>query len=89
MYNYIIGTVTEVNANNISLDNSGVGYLVYTPNPYMFELGKEYKVYIYEQVREDEHSLYGFKDMETKELYLYKVCSKHSHIELYVAAENQ
>ena len=70
MYNYIIGTVTEVNANNISLDNNGVGYLVYTPNPYMFELGKEYKVYIYEQVREDEHSLYGFKDMETKELFL-------------------
>ncbi len=70
MYNYIIGTVTEINANNISLDNNGVGYLVYTPNPYMFELGKEYKVYIYEQVREDEHSLYGFKDMETKELFL-------------------
>lgn len=28
-------------------------------------------------------------DMETKDLYLYKVCSKHSPIELYVAAENQ
>ena len=27
--------------------------------------------------------------METKELYLYKVCSKHSPIELYVAAEDQ
>ena len=70
MYNYIIGKVTEINSNNITLDNNGVGYLVYTPNPYMFELNKEYKVYIYEQVREDEHSLYGFKDLETKELFL-------------------
>ena len=27
--------------------------------------------------------------MDAKDLYLYKVCSKHSPIELYVAAENQ
>ena len=57
-------------SNYIVLDNNGVGYLIYVPNPYSFELNKEYKVYIYEYVREDEHFLYGFKSFEEKELFL-------------------
>ena len=57
-------------SNYIVLDNNGVGYLIYVPNPYSFELNKEYKVYIYEYVREDEHTLYGFKSFEEKELFL-------------------
>lgn len=57
-------------SNYIVLNNNGIGYLVYVPNPYSFELNKEYKVYIYEYVREDEHTLYGFKTYEEKELFL-------------------
>lgn len=70
MYNYIKGTVSEINSNNITLDNQGIGYLIYTPNPYSFEENKEYIVYIYDYIREDEHSLYGFKKYEEKELFL-------------------
>ena len=70
MYNYISGKVTEIESNYIVLDNNGIGYLIYTANPYSFEEGKEYKVYIYQYVREDENSLYGFKSKEEKELFL-------------------
>lgn len=76
MYNYIIGKVTEVTGSYIVLDNNGVGYLVYTPNPYAFTEENEYKVYIYEQVREDELSLFGFKTKEEKELFLKLISVK-------------
>ena len=70
MYSYIEGKVTEIESSYITLDNNGIGYLIYVANPYSFELDKEYKVYVYQQVREDEQTLYGFKTFEEKELFL-------------------
>lgn len=37
MYDYIKGTVTELKNNAIILENNGIGYLIYVPNPYAFE----------------------------------------------------
>jgi len=76
MYNYIYGKVTEVAGNYIVLDNNGIGYLINTPNPYAFNEEKEYKVYIYQQVREDELSLFGFKTKEEKDLFLKLISVK-------------
>ena len=70
MYSYIIGKVTEVMSNAIVLENNGIGYLINTPNPFAFVEGSEYKVYLYQQIKEDEHSLFGFKTKEEKELFL-------------------
>ncbi len=70
MYEYIKGKIVSQESNYIVIDNNGIGYLVYVPNPYSFEIDKEYKVYIYEYVREDENSLYGFKTSEEKEMFL-------------------
>ena len=76
MYNYIFGKVTDIKGNYIVLDNNGVGYQIYTGNPYSFEINKEYKVYIYHLVREDEEGLYGFKTEEEKELFLKLISVK-------------
>lgn len=70
MYEYIKGEITKQESNYIVLDNNGIGYLIYVPNPYSFELNKEYQVYIYQNVREDEITLYGFKTFEEKEMFL-------------------
>ena len=70
MYEYIKGTIEEVETNYVVIDNNGVGYLTYVANPYSYKINEQYKVYIYEYVREDEHSLYGFKTKEEKELFL-------------------
>lgn len=70
MYGYIKGIVTEIESNHIVLDNHGIGYLIYTANPYSFKENEEVKVYIYNQIREDENSLYGFPTKEEKELFL-------------------
>ena len=70
MYEYIKGKIVNQESNYIVLDNNGIGYLVYVSNPYSFEMDKEYTVYIYQCVREDENSLYGFKTKEEKDLFL-------------------
>lgn len=70
MYTYLKGIVTEIESNYIALDVNGVGYLVYTPNPYSFNENEEYKVYVYNMIREDENSIYGFKTKEERDLFL-------------------
>ena len=70
MYEYIKGIVTNVESSYIVLENNGIGYLIYTANPYSFNLEEEYKIYIYQVVKEDELSLYGFKEKEEKDLFL-------------------
>lgn len=70
MYAYINGKVTEIESNYIVVEANGIGYLVYTASPYSFNVGEVYKIYLYQYVREDEISLYGFKSLEEKNLFL-------------------
>lgn len=70
MYGYIKGFVKDIESDYIVLDNNGIGFLIYTASPYSFELDKEYTVYLYQNVREDEISLYGFKSIDEKKLFL-------------------
>ena len=70
MYAYMIGTVTDQTGKGIILEVSKIGYEINVPNPYSYEINKETKVYLYEHIREDEHQLYGFKNIEEKELFL-------------------
>ena len=70
MYSYIKGIVTLIESNYIVLDNNGIGYLIYTPNPYSFKENEETLVWIYQNIREDEMTLYGFKAKEEKDLFL-------------------
>ena len=76
MYDYIKGTITCLKNNAIVLDNNGIGYLIYVSNPYSFEVGKEYKVFVYQKIAEDENSLYGFKTVEEKDLFLKLISVK-------------
>lgn len=70
MYEYIKGMVTEIESTYIVVETGGIGYFIYVSNPYSFSLNMETKVYIYQQVREDELSLYGFHTLEEKQLFL-------------------
>lgn len=76
MYGYISGTIKEIESNYVIIDNHGIGYLIYVPNPYSFMIDKEYVIYTYANVREDEYSLYGFKTKEEKNLFLKLISVK-------------
>lgn len=70
MFEYIIGKVTIIESGYIVLENNGIGYKIFVSNPYSFKEDTEYKIYLYEQIREDEDSLYGFKAKEERDLFL-------------------
>ena len=76
MYNYIIGKINNIENNFIILENNGIGYQIFVANPYAFEIEKEYQVYIYQYIREDENTLYGFKTLEEKSLFLKLISVK-------------
>lgn len=70
MFNFIKGMVVDQEGNYIVLEANNVGFEINVGNPYSYELNKEYKVYTYNHIKEDEFSLYGFKTKEEKELFL-------------------
>ena len=70
MYSFIRGNVYMINSTSVIIDNNGIGYEIFTPNPYAFMENTEVTIYVYQYIREDEQSLYGFKTLEEKELFL-------------------
>ena len=70
MYSYFKGVVKEIEPTNITLETHDVGYRIVTPNPYDYTLDKPEKVYVYQHVREDELTLYGFKTVKAKTLFM-------------------
>ena len=76
MYDYILGKIEDIESNYITVDNNNIGYLIYTASPYSFEIGKEYKIYLFQNIKEDELSLYGFKSKEERNLFLKLISVK-------------
>lgn len=76
MYGYIRGEIVEIGNNYIVLDNNNIGYMIYVPNPYSYQLNKTYTVFIYTKVAEEEYTLYGFINREEKELFLKLISVK-------------
>ena len=70
MYDFIEGTIAVLESNYVVICNNGIGYKVFTPNPYVFKENEVEKIYLYNYIREDENSLYGFKTLEERELFL-------------------
>ena len=70
MYSYMIGIVKLYENNCIVLENNNIGYLISVSNPYDYKINDEVKVYLYNHIKEDENSLYGFKSLEEKNLFI-------------------
>lgn len=71
MYSYIIGEVTHIDNDGIILENNGIGYQLATSLMTMsyFQVGDTYKVYTEFVVREESQELYGFYDVEEREMF--------------------
>ncbi len=76
MYSYLNGVVTEILPEGVTLEINEIGYFIRCANPYQFVLGEKKKVYIYQLVREDEISLYGFLEREKLVLFLKLISVK-------------
>ena len=73
IYSYIAGTLTDKSDETVVVDNNGIGYEIICPYSISDTLGSlndEVKIYIYQSVREDDITLYGFSTMQMKEMFL-------------------
>ncbi|MGL4624645.1 MAG: Holliday junction branch migration protein RuvA [Culicoidibacterales bacterium] len=70
MYASIEGTIQHVLADRIIIKNSGIGYNVFTPYPYDFTVGSIAEFMTYTHVREDQISLFGFKTLAEKDIFV-------------------
>lgn len=70
MIDFIRGTVAHIEEEWIVVDVAGVGYRVFTPNPYAFAAsGDPVTVYTHHHVREDAALLFGFATREEQRLF--------------------
>lgn len=68
------GTITHSTNDTIILDVNGVGYQVHAPLSFIAHLTQKVSiepitVYIYTHVREDQLSLYGFKNLQDRDIF--------------------
>lgn len=70
MYDYIKGQVTRVTPEYVVLEQQGIGYQLFTPNPYAFRKSEEIiQVFTYLHIREDAQQLMGFPTLAQRELF--------------------
>ncbi len=73
IYSYIRGTIIDKGEDTVVIENNGIGYEVICPYSISSELplsGEEAKIWIYQSVREDDITLYGFVTPQMKEMFL-------------------
>ena len=73
MYAYIKGKITDRNDQQIVVENNGIGYLINCPIGISADIGglnEDIVVYVYQSVKEDDISLYGFSSRDQKEMFL-------------------
>lgn len=73
MYAYIKGKITDRDDQTIVIENNGIGYLINCPigiSAGFGGFGEEVTVWLYQSVREDDISLYGFSSRDQKEMFL-------------------
>lgn len=69
MYAYLTGNIHFIKKDFVAIDVNGVGYKVFTANPYDFEISKTYTLFTHQVVSETDLALYGFKTMEELDLF--------------------
>lgn len=70
MYDYIKGQVTRVTPEYVVVEQQGIGYQLFTPNPFVFRKSEEIiQVFTHFHVREDAQQLMGFLTLAQRELF--------------------
>lgn len=72
MFEYIKGKVTFISPYYIVIETNQIGYQIAVANPFRYSayLEQEVTVYLHQVIRDDAHVLYGFSDLDEKQLFL-------------------
>lgn len=70
MFEYLTGIITAIYPNYLVLDVNGIGYKLIVANPYHYEVDEQQEtIYVYQAIRDNDVSLYGFIDLDEKRLF--------------------
>lgn len=71
MFNYLNGTITEIEPNLLVIECGGIGFSLNVSLNTLADLtlGQRHKVYVYESVREDAFDLFGFSTKAEKRCF--------------------
>ncbi|MQS76555.1 Holliday junction branch migration protein RuvA [Companilactobacillus halodurans] len=73
MFEYLNGLISIVTPSYIVVDVGGVGYKVQVANPYRYEENQKTRVFVEQIVRDNEQALYGFYDLNEKNIFLHLI----------------
>lgn len=73
MFEYIRGSVANVDADYVVIEAGGFGYRIFMANPAAVpaKAKDEVKLYLHQVIREDAHQLYGFLTREERNMFRY------------------
>ena len=64
MISYMKGKIVEIDENSISLFLNNIAFKVYVKENENFVLGEEVKLYVFDYLKDELFSLYGFKNLD-------------------------
>ena len=76
VYTYLKGTVAYSAKDFVVIEVAGIGYKVYTANPYEFRKDEATQVFTHQVVSENDLSLYGFKTLEEHDLFINLISAR-------------
>ena len=76
MIGFVRGTVFSFGLDYVLIDVNGIGYRINFYHPNALTVGKEMTIYTYQNVREDEISLFGFLTLQEYDLFIKLISVK-------------
>ncbi len=69
MIGLLTGTIKEISESSVIVFTNGIGFEVFVSRPGDFIIDRSYTLYIYENIKENEITFYGFTDRSEKYLF--------------------
>lgn len=76
MIGFVRGKVHAYGVDYVLIDVNGIGYRINFNHPESLSIGQEITIYTYQNVREDEISLFGFLSLEEHDLFVELISVK-------------
>ena len=76
MIGFVRGKVHAYGVDYVLIDVNGIGYRINFNHPESLSIGQEITIYTYQNVREDEISLFGFLSLEEHDLFVKLISVK-------------
>ena len=76
MIGFVTGSIHAFGLDYVLIDVNGIGFRINFYHPEVLSIGKVMTIYTYQNVREDEISLYGFLSLEEYDLFIKLISVK-------------